>query len=144
MNTSSRIKTGFQLCDGSDSEGDVEDASISPTPSHVEVPELQNISRIAESIKTQKDFLTSIHEGVSGRFPDLYFAMSRASVNSNTQIPVLTINQHHLFIHSPYGMASRIQDSRCSAIWASASAWLGVGLILASSNSPSLSLPSHN
>ena len=60
MNTPSRINTAFQLCDGSDSEGEVEDASISPTLSHVGEPELQNISRIAELIKTQ-DFLTGIY-----------------------------------------------------------------------------------
>ena len=36
--------------------------------------------------------------------------MSRASVNSDSQIPVLTINQSHLFVHSPYGMVSHIQD----------------------------------
>ena len=98
MNTPSRINTAFQLCDGSDSEGKIEDASISLTLSHVGAPELQNISRIAESIKTQ-DFLTSIYVGVSGRFPVLSFAMSRASVNSDMQIPVhvLMINQCHLF-----------------------------------------------
>ena len=95
MDTPSGIKNGFQLCDGSDSKGEVEDASISPTLSHAEVPELQNISRIAESIKTQ-DFLTSIYEGVSGCFPDLSFVMSCASVNSDMQIPVLVINQCHL------------------------------------------------
>ena len=83
MNTPSGINTGFQLCNGSDSEGEVEDASISPTLSHTEAPELQNISRIAESIKMQ-DYLTSIHEGVSGRFPDFTVAMSRASVNNDT------------------------------------------------------------
>ena len=101
MNTPSGINTGFQLCNGSDSEGEVEDA---PKLSHVEAPELQKISRIAdhESIQTQEDFLTSIYEGVSGCSPDLSFAMSRASLNSDTQIPVLTINQRHLFIHPPY------------------------------------------
>ena len=57
----------------------------------------------------QEDFLTRIYEGVSGRFLDLCFAMSCASVSSDTQIPVLTINQHHLFIHPPYGMVSCIQ-----------------------------------
>ena len=107
MNTLSGINTGFQLCDGSDSEGEVEDASINPTLSHAELPELQNISRTAESIKMQ-DFLTSIYEGVSGHFPDLFFAMSRASVNSDMQIPVLMINQCHLFVHLPYGMVSHI------------------------------------
>ena len=96
MNPLSGINTGFQLCDGSDSEGEVEDASISPTLSHAEAPELQNISRIAESIKMQEDFLISIYEGVSERFPDLSFAMSCASVNSDMQIPVLMINQCHL------------------------------------------------
>ena len=135
----------IQLCDGSDSKGEVEDVSISPTLSQAEAPELQNISRIAESIKTQ-DFLTSIHELVSGRFPDLSFVMSHASVNSDMQILVLTINQCHLFIHPPYGMVSHIQDyiqfkTFCNL---GASSWLGVGLILASSTSPSLSLPSHN
>ena len=98
MNTPSGINTGFQLCNGSDSEGEAEDASMSPTLSHTEVPELQNISRIAESIKMQEDFLTSIHEGVSGCFPDFMFVMSRSSVNSDMQIPVLTINQRHLFV----------------------------------------------
>ena len=58
MNMPSGINTGFQLCVGSDSEGEVEDAGISSTLSHVEVPGLQNISRIAESIKTQEDYLT--------------------------------------------------------------------------------------
>ena len=48
MNTPSGINTGFQLCDGSDSEGEVEDAGISPTLSHMEAPELQNISRIVD------------------------------------------------------------------------------------------------
>ena len=51
MNTLSRINTGFQLCDGSDSKGEVEDASISPKFSYMGALELQNISRIAESIK---------------------------------------------------------------------------------------------
>ena len=106
MNTPSGINTGFQLCDGSDSEGEVKDA---PTLSHAEVPKLQNISRIAESIQTQEDFLTCIYERVSGRFPDLSFAMSRASVNSDMKIPVFMINQRHLFVHPPYGMVSRIQ-----------------------------------
>ena len=54
MNTPSGINTGFQLCDGSDSEGEVEDASMSSILSHMEAPELQNISRIAESIKRKK------------------------------------------------------------------------------------------
>ena len=83
MNTRSGINTVFQLCDGSDSEGEVENTSISPTHSHAEEPELQNISRIAELIKTQENFLTRIYKGVSGRFPDLSFVMSRASVNSD-------------------------------------------------------------
>ena len=146
MNTLSGIKTGFQLCDGSDSEGEVEDASISPTRSHTKAPELQNISRIAESIKTQEDFLTSIHEEVSGRFPDLSFAMSHVSVNNDTQIPVLTINQRHLFIHPPYGVVSRIQDYVQFKMFCNlgVSVWLRVGLMLASSTSPSLSLPPHN
>ena len=39
----SEINTEFQLCDGNDSEGEVEDASISLTLSHAEAPELQNI-----------------------------------------------------------------------------------------------------
>ena len=69
MDTSSGINTVFQLCDGSDSEGVVEDAStISPTLSHMEAPKLQNFSRMAESIKMQEGFLTSIYEGVSGCF----------------------------------------------------------------------------
>ena len=80
MNTLSRINTAFQLCDGSDSEDEVEDASISLTLSHVGAAELQNISRIAESIKTQ-DFLTSIYVGVSESFPVLSFAMSHTSLN---------------------------------------------------------------
>ena len=111
MNTLSVINTGFQLYDGSDSEGEVEDAIISPQLSHVGAPELQNISRIAESIKTQ-DFLTSIYVGVSGRFPVLSFVMSHTSVNSDMQIPVhvLMINQCHLFVHPPYDrMVSHIQ-----------------------------------
>ena len=92
MNMPTQINTGFQLCDGSDSEGEAEDASISPILSHTEAPQLENISRIAVAIETQEDFLTRIYEGVSGRFPDLCFAMSRASVSSDTQIrPVLTI-----------------------------------------------------
>ena len=45
MNTPSGINSGFQLCDGSDSEGEVE---VAPTLSHVEAPELQKISRIAD------------------------------------------------------------------------------------------------
>ena len=69
---------------------------ISPTLGHAEAPELQNISRIAESIKMQEDFLTGIYEVVSGYLPDISFAISCASVNSDTQIPVLTINQHYL------------------------------------------------
>ena len=40
MNTLSGINTGFQLCDGSDSKGEVEDVSISPILSHAEAPEL--------------------------------------------------------------------------------------------------------
>ena len=84
MNKPGGINTGFQLCDGSDSKGEVKDAStISPTLSHTEAPELQNFSRLAESIKTQ-GFLTSIYEWVSGCFPDLSFAMSYALVNSDT------------------------------------------------------------
>ena len=71
MNAPSGVNTGFQLCDGSDSEGEVEDVSISPTLSHMEAPELQNISRIAKSIEAQEDFLTRMYEGVSGRFLDL-------------------------------------------------------------------------
>ena len=120
--------------------------SMSPTLSHAKAPELQNISRIAESIKTQEDFLTSIYEGLSGHFPDLSFAMLRASVNSDTQIPILTINQCHLFVHPPYGMVSRIQGYVQYKMFCNSgvSAWLSVGLILASSTSPSLSLPSHN
>ena len=51
MNTPTQINTGFQLCDGSDGEGEAEDASISPILSHVGAPELQNISRIAVAIK---------------------------------------------------------------------------------------------
>ena len=146
MNTPSGINTGFQLCDGSDSEGEVEDAGISPTLSHTEALELQNISRIAESIKTQEDYLTSIYEGVSGRFPDLSFAMSRASVNSDTKIPVLTINQCHLFVHLLYGMVSCIQGYVQYKMFCNsgASLWLSVRLILVSSTSPSLSLSSHN
>ena len=52
MNMPTKINTGFQLCDGSDGEGEAEDASISPILSHVEVPEMQNIPRIAVAIKT--------------------------------------------------------------------------------------------
>ena len=111
------------------------DTSISPILSHVEAPKLQNISRIAESIKTQEDFMISIYERGSGHFPDLSFAMSHVSVNSLMQIPVLTINQCYLFVHPPYGMVSRIQGyvqykMLCNL---GASAWLSVGLILASS-----------
>ena len=150
MNMPSGINTGFQLCDGSDSKGEVEDAIISPTLTNAEVSKLQNISRIAELIKTQEDFLTSIYEGVSVRFPDLSFALSRASVNSDTRIPVLTINlainQLHLFVHPPYGMVARNQGFVQYKMFCNsgASVWLSVGLILASSTSPSLSLPSHN
>ena len=146
MNTPSGINTGFQLCDGRDREGEVEDAGISPTLSHVEVPGLQNISRIAESIKTREDYLTSIYKGVSGRFPDLSFATSSASVNSDMKTPVLTINQCHLFVHLPYGMVSCIQGYEQYKMFCNsgASAWLSVRLILASSTSPSLSLPWHN
>ena len=134
----SGINTGFQLCNGSDSKGEIEDASISPTLSHVKAPKCQNISRIAESIKMKEGFLTSIYEEVSGCFPDLSFAISRASVNSDTQIPVLTINQCHLFIHPPYGMASRIQGYVQYKMFCNSGAftWLCVGLILASSTSP--------
>ena len=114
MNTPSRINTRFQLCDDSDSKGEAKDASISPTLSHVEATELQNISRIAESIKMQEDFLTSIYEGVSERFPDLSFALSHASVNSDTLIPVLTINQRHLFIHPPYVTVSCTHSRLCA------------------------------
>ena len=112
-----------------------EDASISPILNHAEAPELQNISRIAESIKTQEDFMISIYERGSGHFSDLSFAMSHASVNSHMQIPVLTINQCYLFVHPPYGMVSCIQGyvqykMLCNL---GASAWLSVRLILASS-----------
>ena len=111
-----------------------EDASISTTLNHTEAPKLQNISRIAESIKTQEDFLTSIYEGGSGLFSDLSFAMSHASVNSHMQIPVLTINQRYLMVHPPYEMVSCIQgyvryNMFCNS---GASAWLSVVLILAS------------
>ena len=94
----------------------------------------------------QKDFLTCIYEGISGRFPDLSYAMSRVSVNSDMQIPVLTINQPHLFVHTPYGMVSRIQGYVQYKMFCNsgASTWLCVGLILASSTSPLLSLPLHN
>ena len=142
MNTLSRINTAFQLCDGSDSEGKVEDASISPTLSHVGEPELQNISRIAELIKTQ-DFLTSIYVGVSGRFPVLSFVMSHASVNSDMQIPVhvLMINQRHLFVHPPYGIVSHIQGYVQYKMFCDSevSVWLSIGLILASLTLPLLS-----
>ena len=53
MNTPTQINTRFQLCDGSDGEGEAEDAaSISPILSHAEAPELQNIPGIAVAIKT--------------------------------------------------------------------------------------------
>ena len=42
--------------------------SGNPTLSQVEAPELQNISRIAESIKTQEDFQTSIYKGLVETF----------------------------------------------------------------------------
>ena len=94
--------------------------SGSPTLSQAEAPKLQKISWIAESIKTQEDFRTSIYEGISGHFPDLSFAMSCASVNSDSHIPVLTINQCHLFVYLPYGMVSHIrgyvQYKKCFAI----------------------------
>ena len=142
MNMPSRINTGFQLCDGNDSKGEVEDASISPIISHVGAPELQNISRIAESIKTQ-DFLISIYVGVSGCFPVLSFAMSCASVNSDMQISVheLMINQRHFFVHPSYGMVSRIQGYVQYKMFCNSgvSAWLSIGLILASLTLPLLS-----
>ena len=120
----------------------MEDASISPTLSHVEEPELQNISRIAESIKTQY-FLTSIYVEVSERFPVLSFVMSHASVNSDIQIPVhvLMINQDHFFVHLPYGMVSHIQGYVQYKMFCNSgvSAWLSVELILASLTLPSLS-----
>ena len=138
----SRINTAFQLCDGSDSEGEVKDTSISPTLSHMGELELQNIFRIAESIKTQ-GFLTSIYVGVSGCFPVLSFVMSHASVNSDMQIPVhvLMINQCHLFVHPPYGLVSHIQGYVQYKMFCNlgVSAWLSVGLILASLTLPSLS-----
>ena len=56
MNMPSGINSGFQLCGGSDSEGEVEDASISPTLSHTEEPELQNISRIAKVDRIARRF----------------------------------------------------------------------------------------
>ena len=76
---------------------------------------------------------------------DLSFAMSHASVNSDTQILVLKINQHHpIFVYPPYGMVSLIQGYVQYKMFCNlgTSAWLSVGLILASSTSPSL--PSHN
>ena len=96
---------------------------------------MQNTSRIAESIKTEEDFLTSIYEGDSGCFSDLSFAMSHASVNSLTQIPVLTINQCYLLVHPFYGMVSHIQGYVRYKMFCNsgASAWLCVVLILASS-----------
>ena len=96
---------------------------------------MQNTSRIAESIKTEEDFLTSIYEGDSGCFSDLSFAMSRASVNSLTQIPVLTINQCYLLVHPSYGMVSRIQGYVRYKMFCNlgTSVWLSVVLILASS-----------
>ena len=110
-------------------------ASISSILNHAEAPELQNISRIAASIKTQEDFMISIYERGSGRFSDLSIAMSRASVNNHMQIPVLMINQCYLLVHPPYGMVSCIQGyvrykMLCNL---GASVWLSVGLILASS-----------
>ena len=78
MNTPNRINTGFQLCNDSDSKCEVEDASISPKLRHMGAPKLQNISRIAESIKTQ-DFLTSIYVEVRACFPILSFAILLAS-----------------------------------------------------------------
>ena len=63
MNMPSEINTGFQLCDGSDSEGEVEDASISPMLSHAEVPESHKFSRIANdhlAFKQPKQFSTII------------------------------------------------------------------------------------
>ena len=111
-------------------------------------PELQNISRIAGSIKTQ-DFLTkisfkisSIYVGVSGRVLVLSFVMSHTSVNSDIQIPVhvLMINQRHLFVHRPYGIVSHIQDYVQYKMFCNSgvSTWLSVGLILASLTLPSL------
>ena len=79
-------------------------------------------TRIAEHFqdslvdKNARRLLTNIYEGVSGYFPDLSFAMPRASVNSDKK----------MFCNS------------------GASVWLSIGLILVSSTSPSLSLPLHN
>ena len=56
MNTASGINTGFQLCNSSDSEGEVEDASISPTLSHAEAPELQNISCTVHNLECMIPF----------------------------------------------------------------------------------------
>ena len=41
------LKLDFSLCNGSDSEGEVEDASIGLTLIHMEAPKLQKFSRIA-------------------------------------------------------------------------------------------------
>ena len=123
----------------------IEDASISPTLGHAEARKLQNISRIAESIKTQQDFLTSIYEGVSGHFSDLSFVMSRTSVNSDTitlywRLTNAIFSSIHLM---EWYHVCTVQEMFCNS---GTFVWLSVVLILASLTSPSLSLPSpvHN
>ena len=54
----------------------------------LETSELVNTVNLpAVAIEIQKDFLTSIHAGVTQRFPDLSFVMSYVSVDSSTKVP---------------------------------------------------------
>ena len=101
---------GLQLSDA-DSEGEDEGETGGASVSrHVDASELANtVNLSAVAIETQNDFLTSIHEGVSRRFPELSFVMSHVSIDSNTKIPILMISQRRLFVHPPYGTVSRIQ-----------------------------------
>ena len=62
----------------------------------------------APLVSTQEDFLQNLCDNVSIHFPELSFAMARATVDSTMTIPVLLITQRVLYFYPPYGMVSHI------------------------------------
>ena len=54
----------------------------------------------------QQQFLQSIFDGVSTRFPDLSFTMAR---DGKSSAPVLTVTQKDLFCHPPFVLISRVR-----------------------------------
>ena len=111
MSTPRRSNAEIQF---SEDEDETESASVIrhvvSHDGHKEASELVNtVNFPAVAIEIQRDFLTSIHAEVTRRFPELSFVISRVSVDSNTEVAVLTISQRRLFVHPPYGMVSRIQ-----------------------------------